>query len=219
MGALGDYKPDVAMLGLQFCYTVVSLLTRASLLQWMSPSVYVVYRQAMATLLIASIAYFLRDVVFHEEIFPFHTVVPSSSVLDPFPNLVLPVPASGLFHDLDSSSAPIISPEQAIASQLDVPDDVSLSPVPAMVPAPATDSDDMFLPATAVDVASPAQGVPASVADLRRSPRSVKTPHYLRDYHYNLLTGSVVTAPTTSLQSFPYCISIHISYDSLSDSH
>ena len=45
-----------------------------------------------------------RDVVFHEEIFPFHTVRPSASVLDPFPDLVLPIPQADL--DMPSTSQP-----------------------------------------------------------------------------------------------------------------
>ncbi|KAL5773035.1 hypothetical protein ACOSP7_012652 [Xanthoceras sorbifolium] len=60
MGKSRDLKPAMAMLGLQLCFSVVSLSTRASLLQGMSPRVFVVYRQAIATLVIAPIAYFSR---------------------------------------------------------------------------------------------------------------------------------------------------------------
>ena len=60
MGALGDYKPAMAMLGLKFSYAGVALFTRAALLQGMNPRVSVVYRQAIATLIIAPIAYFSR---------------------------------------------------------------------------------------------------------------------------------------------------------------
>ncbi|KAK4853285.1 hypothetical protein QYF36_006574 [Acer negundo] len=60
MDILGDYKPVVAMLGLQFCYAGISLFTRGALLQGMSPRVAVVYRLAIATFVIAPIAYFSR---------------------------------------------------------------------------------------------------------------------------------------------------------------
>ncbi|KAL5842221.1 hypothetical protein ACOSQ3_012824 [Xanthoceras sorbifolium] len=60
MGKSRDLKPAMAMLGLQLCFSVVSLSTRAALLQGMSPRVFVVYRQAIATLVIAPIAYFSR---------------------------------------------------------------------------------------------------------------------------------------------------------------
>ncbi|CAK7338093.1 unnamed protein product [Dovyalis caffra] len=60
MGAFDDSKPALAMLVLQFSYAFVSLITRAALVQGMSPRVFVVYRQAIATLVIAPIAYFSR---------------------------------------------------------------------------------------------------------------------------------------------------------------
>ncbi|XP_058212459.1 WAT1-related protein At4g30420-like isoform X1 [Rhododendron vialii] len=60
MGNLDYYKPVMAMLGLQFTYAGLSLLTRTALLEGMSPRVFVVYRQAIAALLIAPVAYFTR---------------------------------------------------------------------------------------------------------------------------------------------------------------
>ena len=50
-----------------------------------------------------------RDVVFHEEVFPFHSVVDVSTMTDPFPNLVLPTPlcdTSPDSHIPTSSTAP-----------------------------------------------------------------------------------------------------------------
>ncbi|XP_060973919.1 WAT1-related protein At4g30420-like [Cannabis sativa] len=58
MGGFDEYKPAMAMFGLQFSYAGVALSTRAALLQGMSPSVFVFYRQAIATLVIAPFAYF-----------------------------------------------------------------------------------------------------------------------------------------------------------------
>ncbi|XP_022756523.1 WAT1-related protein At4g30420 [Durio zibethinus] len=55
-----DYKPAMAMVGLQFGYAAVALVTRAAMLQGMSPRVLVVYRQAVATLAVAPIAYLSR---------------------------------------------------------------------------------------------------------------------------------------------------------------
>lgn len=60
MGGFENYKPAIAMVGLQFSYAAVSLSTRVALLQGMSPRIFVVYRQAIATLVIAPIAYFSR---------------------------------------------------------------------------------------------------------------------------------------------------------------
>nr|XP_043626444.1 WAT1-related protein At4g30420-like isoform X2 [Erigeron canadensis] len=60
MEGLEYYKPLIVMLVLQFTYGAVSISTRASLLEGMNPRVFVVYRQAIATLVISPIAYFSR---------------------------------------------------------------------------------------------------------------------------------------------------------------
>ncbi|XP_019177859.1 PREDICTED: WAT1-related protein At4g30420-like [Ipomoea nil] len=54
---LENHKPTIAMVGLQCMYAGVNLSIRASLLQGMSSMVFVVYRQAIAFLLIAPVAY------------------------------------------------------------------------------------------------------------------------------------------------------------------
>ncbi|KAL3532935.1 hypothetical protein ACH5RR_006456 [Cinchona calisaya] len=56
MGLEGQ-KPIIIMVILQFMYAGVTLSTRASLLQGMNPRIFVVYRQALATLLIAPVAF------------------------------------------------------------------------------------------------------------------------------------------------------------------
>lgn len=60
MGGFDDFKPVVAMFGLQFTYAALSLFARASLLQGLSPRVFVVYRQAAATLFISPVAFLWR---------------------------------------------------------------------------------------------------------------------------------------------------------------
>ncbi|TYJ96380.1 WAT1-related protein [Cucumis melo var. makuwa] len=61
MGFVEEYLPAMAMFGLQVTYAIMALLSRAALLKGMSPRVFVVYRQAVATLFIAPIAYFSRS--------------------------------------------------------------------------------------------------------------------------------------------------------------
>ncbi|KAK1417139.1 hypothetical protein QVD17_26261 [Tagetes erecta] len=61
MGLMEFYKPLIVMIVLQFTYAAVSILTRASLLEGMNPRVFVFYRQAIATVVIAPIAYFSRS--------------------------------------------------------------------------------------------------------------------------------------------------------------
>ncbi|KAM6552930.1 hypothetical protein CsatB_013692 [Cannabis sativa] len=60
MEGFDGYKPAMAMVGLQCIYTGLALFTRAALLQGMSPRVFVVYRQGVATLIMAPIACFTR---------------------------------------------------------------------------------------------------------------------------------------------------------------
>ncbi|XP_016472432.1 WAT1-related protein At4g30420-like [Nicotiana tabacum] len=54
------YKPTFVMIALQFMYAAVTLFSRASLVQGMSPRVFVVYRQTIAFLLISPIAFVPR---------------------------------------------------------------------------------------------------------------------------------------------------------------
>lgn len=65
MGGFDDYKPAMAMIGIQSGYAAMSLLTRTVVLQGMNPRVFVVYRQAMATLVIAPLAFFSRCAYVH----------------------------------------------------------------------------------------------------------------------------------------------------------
>ncbi|XAR51231.1 hypothetical protein NMG60_11005797 [Bertholletia excelsa] len=64
MGGFDDYKPAMGMIAVQLTYAGVALLTRAALLQGMSPRIFVFYRQCIATLVIAPIAYFTRKDVY-----------------------------------------------------------------------------------------------------------------------------------------------------------
>ncbi|KAF5742856.1 hypothetical protein HS088_TW09G00917 [Tripterygium wilfordii] len=59
-GFLGDYKYALAMFGLQFSYAALAIVSRAAFVQGTSPRVFVVYRQAIATLFVGPIAYFTR---------------------------------------------------------------------------------------------------------------------------------------------------------------
>lgn len=48
-----DYKPAVAMVGLQCIFAALAIFSRAALLQGMSPRVFVFYRNAIATVAMA----------------------------------------------------------------------------------------------------------------------------------------------------------------------
>ncbi|KAL4277810.1 hypothetical protein GQ457_03G045180 [Hibiscus cannabinus] len=64
MGGWEDYKHAIAMVGLQLGYAAVALVTRAAMLRGMSPRILVVYRQAIATLAVAPVAFLSRSVSF-----------------------------------------------------------------------------------------------------------------------------------------------------------
>lgn len=58
--ALKDQKPTISMLLLQVMYAGITLVTRVTFVNGMSPRVFVVYRQTMATLIMAPIAFLTR---------------------------------------------------------------------------------------------------------------------------------------------------------------
>ncbi|XP_050219464.1 WAT1-related protein At4g28040-like [Mercurialis annua] len=58
MGGFDDCKAVIAMVLLQFIYGGVALWTRAALVRGLNPRVFVVYRQALATLVMAPLAVF-----------------------------------------------------------------------------------------------------------------------------------------------------------------
>ncbi|XP_031259419.1 uncharacterized protein LOC116117549 [Pistacia vera] len=134
-----------------------------------------------------------RDAVFHEEVFPFHAITSLDQVTDPFPDLVLPHSSlqAHFIPDLASSHVhdPFVPSGVASTSAANIPVDDIL----ANAPSP-----------------SPYGGV-----ILRKSTRMIHQPHYLKDYHCNLLAESSTHASTFA--SYP--ISNYISYHGLSDSH
>lgn len=61
-----------------------------------------------------------RDIVFYEEVFPFHSVVAADNLTNPFPHLFLPNPS------LDTSIPPTTQPLEHISSS-SIPPDPSIS--------------------------------------------------------------------------------------------
>ncbi|OIW18647.1 hypothetical protein TanjilG_13399 [Lupinus angustifolius] len=57
MGGLSDHLPVIGMIGLQIHYAALAIFTRAALLDGLSPTVFVVYRQGIATLTLVPMAF------------------------------------------------------------------------------------------------------------------------------------------------------------------
>jgi len=57
MGGLDGYLPVMVMIGLQCHYSLLAIFTRAALLDGLTPTVFVVYRQGIATLALAPIIF------------------------------------------------------------------------------------------------------------------------------------------------------------------
>ncbi|CAN6880451.1 unnamed protein product [Brassica oleracea] len=60
MGNVEEYKPVIAMLGLQLCYAGVTLTSETTLVNGLSPRVFILYRQAFATIFIFPFILFSR---------------------------------------------------------------------------------------------------------------------------------------------------------------
>ncbi|XP_022554075.2 WAT1-related protein At4g30420-like isoform X2 [Brassica napus] len=60
MGKFEEYKPAMAMTGIQMCYAGVTLSARATMVNGLSPRVFILYRQAFATMFIFPFLYFSR---------------------------------------------------------------------------------------------------------------------------------------------------------------
>jgi predicted Zn-dependent protease with MMP-like domain len=60
MGKIEEYKPVMAMTMIQLCYAGVTLFARATLVHGLSPRVFILYRQAFATIFIFPFLYLSR---------------------------------------------------------------------------------------------------------------------------------------------------------------
>lgn len=60
-----------------------------------------------------------RDVIFQEEIYPFHTVVKADQLVDPFPDLVLPIPSLTTHQDASHNGPGYIYVSLSEAQQTD----------------------------------------------------------------------------------------------------
>jgi hypothetical protein len=133
-----------------------------------------------------------RDVVFHEDMFPYHAHFQSSH--PQYHNLVLPHSISD-YDDIN-----LIHPRSSSFDH--VPHDSafpSLSP-PIVQPVPVSISHD--------------------VHPIRKSSRVKCKPSYLQNFHYQMATSSLSSSsPYSTVSSIRYDLSTVLSYDKLSPSY
>lgn len=132
-----------------------------------------------------------RDVMFHEDIFPFHTVVKDNHLIDPFPDLVLPASSLSIHQEqLD------VILEKNHSEQMPLVDS-SLPPQTELTSQNAENTVEQ------------SDNVP-HVVEARRSHRVIRPPTYLKDFHCNLIDQSSQPCP-----QIPYHIGQFLSYENL----
>ncbi|XP_058745207.1 WAT1-related protein At4g30420-like [Vicia villosa] len=82
------YLPIIAMLLLQFIFAGMTLGTRMALLEGMSPRVFVVYRSAFATIVLAPLAYLSSSITLFQNLYFEGLYLSSSSVASAISNLL-----------------------------------------------------------------------------------------------------------------------------------
>lgn len=150
-----------------------------------------------------------RDVIFHEDIFPFHQVVGPKEVVDHFPDLVLPTVFNyaGVPEDVSSSIDP-----PAIIPSVDVFSTEGINS-PITIPISTTATIEEINDAVAIPNVL-ATSNDANTA-IRRSCRPIKPPSYLQDYHCSLLYSTPLPTSSTGIR-FP--IEKYLNYGSFSPS-
>jgi len=137
-----------------------------------------------------------RDVVFHEDVFPFH-----ASFQSPHPqyhDLVLPLSISD-YDDIDQ-----------LHSTSSNPDSVHHTPAFA---SPNSDSVHPFPVSTSNNNHAP-------IISLRKSSRVTHKPSYLQNFHCQMATSSLSSPSISSnVSGIPYALSNVLSYDKLSPSY
>lgn len=199
------------------------------------PSVFVGYPPGMKAYKLYDIEnkkfFISRDVVFHESVFPFHQLTPSTEVINQFPDLVLPRPygqSNCPWEDDDPTDNPrhrncVAEPFEHTV--LDVSNEENLvehdtfeisnagtaTEIPVLLPTDINHTHNSCAADIVPNQFSLFNEVP--VIGVRRSSRNTTQPTYLKDYHCNLLMNcSVNTRAKFPLQNF-------LTYDKLSSSY
>ena len=143
-----------------------------------------------------------RDVIFHEQVFPFHSINPTTTIIDLFPDLVL-----------TSSSLEVYSSQQSSENHFHQ-DNLNPSPSNRVSESPSP-IQPLHTPASIHQNDQPTS--PFHHVPLTGSSRLIKPPSYLREFHCNL--ASIQPAHVPSVCTSLYPLSDFISYDFLSPTY
>jgi hypothetical protein len=132
-----------------------------------------------------------RDVIFHEDVFPYHAHFKSS--YPQYHNLVLPNPIS------DCADIDIVHPTSSSPNS-NFPEPTSISsPSTNIVPAPDSNTH--------------------NVQPICKSSRVKHKPSYLHQFHCQMATASHFSPVSSTVSGIPHSLSNVLSYDKLSPSH
>ena len=157
-----------------------------------------------------------RDIVFHENVFPFQST--TSHVSDFFI-----VETSHDFCSQQNTSMVFNSFEELSSFSLHIPS----SPIPVISPASSTSSDSCSSSLCSSPI-TPLHISESSPIPLRKSNQPSKPPSYLQDYHCQMaitdtafpaISSSHASPSIPSSSGTPYTLSFTLSYSHLSPSH
>lgn len=147
-----------------------------------------------------------RDVVFHENVFPFHSITLQGDIADPFPDIVLPIPPnfSGISDDLGAPQPPESNEVLPSLPNSTSGSDVNPTFFSTDVDSSTRDTVVAVQPTTVTSDARPSANAAidpsiqsSAVIAPRRFSRVVKQPSYLQDYYCALLQAGPLPATNT----------------------
>ncbi|XP_022147777.1 uncharacterized protein LOC111016631 isoform X2 [Momordica charantia] len=163
-----------------------------------------------------------RDVVFHENIFLFHTIPHDGINVDLFPAVALPksfdFPTKHMVAEVDLSkeSLPVGHNDFSLPDVTTLTEEILVASSPNASILAHGDSVHISNPPTDVPVHIYASDAPSSTSTdtsigIWRSSRDVRRPSYLRDYHCSLAHSNVLAS-----SPLKYKLQEYLSYDKLS---
>ncbi|CAL2258509.1 unnamed protein product [Prunus armeniaca] len=166
-----------------------------------------------------------RDVVFHENIFPFSTS-PSENQDD---IIVLPTPSLDLLSlpkaHLDNNPHPSHDPQTQVTPDLTISDSPTPSPHPSSVALDDASPSSLDIPALSQPITPHLPTIPSSPSidthppPIRKSTHPTKPPSHFKDYQAHHTALLALGAPSLITSGTRYPITRYVSYSNFSEHH